>query len=201
VRVQGTHRQTSTPFEITADAVVLACHADQAAAVADPAVCPRTVGALRKIRFQPNTAYLHTDTGLMPRRRRAWAAWNYLSQGPLGTQADGAVSVTYWMNRLQSLDFQTPVLVSLNPLWAPDADKTLEVNHYAHPIFDGAAVQAQADLAGMNGEGYHWVAGAWMGFGFHEDGFRSGRLAAASVAAKLGLPSAEAPASLEAWAA
>lgn len=201
VRVQGTHRITHAPFEITADAVVLACHADQAAAIADPAACPASADALRKIRFQANTAYLHTDTALMPRRRRAWAAWNYLSQGPLGNHAHGAVSVTYWMNRLQSLDFQTPVLVSLNPLWTPDADKTLEVNHYAHPIFDEAAVQAQTELARINGEGCHWVAGAWMGYGFHEDGFRSGRLAAASVAAKLGLPPAEAPTPLQAWAA
>jgi len=199
--VQGTDRATHAPFELTADAVVLACHADQAAAVADPTACPRSVEALRKIRFQPNTAYLHTDNALMPRRRRAWAAWNYLSQGPLGAQAHGAVSVTYWMNRLQSLDFQTPVLVSLNPLWAPDADKTLEVNHYAHPIFDEAAVAAQSDLARINGEGHHWVAGAWMGYGFHEDGFRSGRLAASSITSTLGLPSAEAPAPLEAWAA
>jgi predicted NAD/FAD-binding protein len=201
LRVEGVDRSANTPFAFSADAVVLACHADQAAGLLDPGLCPQTLAALRKIRFQPNTAYLHTDTALMPRRRRAWAAWNYLSRGPLSTQTESAVSVTYWMNRLQSLDFQTPVLVSLNPLWAPDPQKTLEVNHYAHPIFDEAAVEAQSALARISGEGRHWVAGAWMGYGFHEDGFRSGRQAAESVVAALGLPSAQSSAPLAAWAA
>jgi predicted NAD/FAD-binding protein len=200
VCIQGVNRSADSAFEIHADAVVLACHADQAAGLLDPDFCPQTLEALRKIRFQPNTAYLHIDTALMPRRRRAWAAWNYLSEGPLSAQADSAVSVTYWMNRLQSLDFQTPVLVSLNPVTPPQADKTLEVNHYAHPIFDQAAVQAQTDLAKLHGEGRHWVAGAWMGYGFHEDGFRSGRLAAASVLNQLG-QSAAPTASTAAWAA
>jgi uncharacterized protein len=140
VLVRGRRGAGQDPFEIEADAVIHACHSDQAVRLIDPAQCPTSVGLLSKIRFQPNTAYLHTDSQLMPKRRRAWAAWNYLSQRPTDQSAESTVSVTYWMNRLQSLPFRTPVLVSLNPSRPPAEDKTLEVNAYAHPIFDTAAV-------------------------------------------------------------
>lgn len=185
VSVRGVRGSTQAPFEFMADAVIHACHADQARRLIDPGQCPLSARALSQIRFQPNTAYLHTDTALMPKRQRAWAAWNYLSRGPIGASDEGAVSVTYWMNRLQPLPFRTPVLVSLNPLQPPSEALTLEVNHYMHPIFDSAAVDAQKTLAVHNGESRHWFAGAWMGYGFHEDGFRSGRLAAASILASL----------------
>jgi predicted NAD/FAD-binding protein len=200
VLVRGRRGQGQEAFEIQADAVIYACHADQAVRCIDPKRCPTAVQWLSKVRFQPNTAYLHTDTRLMPKRRRAWAAWNYLSQGPVGSSCETAVSVTYWMNRLQSLPFRTPVLVSLNPLQPPAESRTLEVNQYAHPIFDAAAVQAQKQLSDSAGESLHWFAGAWMGYGFHEDGFRSGRLAAASVVKTLGLAPARSQ-SAEAWAA
>ncbi len=206
VVVRGQQGKTRQPFEITADAVIHACHADQAARLISATQCPASIRALSQIQFQPNTAYLHTDISLMPKRKRAWAAWNYLSEGPLETfgarspREAAAVSVTYWMNRLQSLTFKTPVLVSLNPLRAPSPASTLEVNHYMHPIFDSAAVNAQKDIARINGEARHWFAGAWMGYGFHEDGFRSGRLAAESLLQSLNqaLPRAKSP---EAWAA
>lgn len=200
VLIRGRRGAGQEPFEIEADAVIHACHSDQAIRLIDPAQCPTSFGLLSKIRFQPNTAYLHTDSQLMPRRRRAWAAWNYLSQRPSGPSVEGTVSVTYWMNRLQSLPFRTPILVSLNP-WRPPAEgKTLEVNEYAHPIFDTAAVQAQGALAQNHGESGHWFAGAWMGYGFHEDGFRSGRLAATSVMTALGKTHAAAQRA-QAWAA
>lgn len=200
VVVRGVRGSMRTPFSIVADAVIHACHADQAHRVIDPDQCPASARALSQIRFQPNTAYLHTDTALMPKRQRAWAAWNYLSRGPIGASDQGAVSVTYWMNRLQSLPFRTPVLVSLNPLQPPSEALTLEVNEYMHPIFDSAAVEAQKALAAQNGESRHWFAGAWMGYGFHEDGFRSGRLAATSVLAAL-QTGGRARGPSEAWAA
>ncbi len=159
------------------DEVVLACHSDQALALlADPTQDERDV--LGAIRYQPNRAYLHTDTRLMPRRRGAWAAWNYLSEGASASRADGrpepSVSVTYWLNRLQPLPCETPVLVSLNPLTPPDARTVLRTFDYAHPVFDLEAGQAQRRLAGIQGLRHTWFAGAWAGYGFHEDGLRSG---------------------------
>lgn len=152
------------------DHVVLACHSDQAMALlAD--LHPEERSVLQAIPYQPNRAWLHTDESLMPRRRTAWAAWNYLSDGD---PESPSVSVTYWLNRLQPLPFTRPVLVSLNPLKAPAEDRTIAVYDYEHPIFDQNAVAAQRRLAGLQGRRSTWFAGAWTGYGFHEDGLRSG---------------------------
>jgi len=154
----------------TFDQVVLACHSDQALALlADCSEEERAV--LAAIRYQPNRALLHTDPALMPARRRAWAAWNYLSDGQAGAPA---VSVTYWLNRLQPLPFQSPVFVSLNPLSEPDPATLIREIQYSHPIFDSAAGQAQRRLKSLQGRRNTWFAGAWTGYGFHEDGLRSG---------------------------
>lgn len=182
VVVHGVNKLQASKFSLSADAVILACHADQALKVIHAQTSPGIKKSLSAVRFQSNIAYLHTDLRLMPLRRRAWAAWNYMSYAPLEAQAfHSPISVSYWMNRLQPLKFKRPVIVSLNPAITPDEDKTIEVNHYTHPIFDDAAVKAQGLLRQQNGEGQHWMAGAWMGYGFHEDGFRSGRLAAESI--------------------
>ncbi|MBM3405946.1 MAG: FAD-dependent oxidoreductase [Betaproteobacteria bacterium] len=152
------------------DQVVLACHSDQALLLlADASDDERAV--LGAIRYQPNRALLHTDAGLMPARRRAWAAWNYLSDGRAGAPS---VSVTYWLNRLQPLPFRTPVFVSLNPLRAPRPSTLIQEFDYAHPIFDLAAGRAQRKLKAIQGRHHTWFAGAWTGYGFHEDGLRSG---------------------------
>ena len=152
------------------DQVVLACHSDQAMALlAD--LHPDEREILGAIPYQPNQAWVHTDLTLMPRRRRAWAAWNYLSDG--NTQSP-QVSVTYWLNRLQPLPYKRPVLLSLNPLTEPAADSVIARIEYEHPIFDQAAVAAQARLPGLQGARSTWFAGAWTGYGFHEDGLRSG---------------------------
>ena len=161
------------------DAVVLACHSDQSLALlADADAQERAV--LASVPYQPNKAWLHTDTRLMPRRRGAWAAWNYLSDGD--AQAP-SVSVTYWLNRLQPLPFTTPVFVSLNPLSVPDAAHTLACIDYAHPMFDRDAAQGQARLKQLQGRRQTWFAGAWTGYGFHEDGLCSGLAAAEGLAA------------------
>ncbi|MFZ9115661.1 MAG: FAD-dependent oxidoreductase, partial [Burkholderiaceae bacterium] len=176
--IAGQDPKTGLPFTLKADAVVLACHADQAAKILRGADHPAQP-LLHAIGFQPNKAYLHLDASLMPRRRAAWASWNYLSQ--TGQRASSAVSVTYWMNRLQPLVFSDDVFVSLNPHRPPDPNKTLEEVSYEHPIFNEAAVEAQTGLATMQGSQGVWFAGAWTGFGFHEDGFRAGKQAAESV--------------------
>jgi uncharacterized protein len=156
------------------DDVVLACHSDQSLALlADASVAERQV--LGAIRYHPNTAVLHTDASLLPRRRRAWAAWNY-ARATHGTQEQAAVCLHYLINLLQPLPWQQPVVVSLNPDPAclPAPHTVLGQYHYSHPVFDAAAVQAQAQLPALQGQGGVWFCGAWARYGFHEDGLSSG---------------------------
>jgi len=159
------------------DHVVLACHSDESLALLrDPEPDMRAV--LEAIRYQPNKAWLHTDTRLMPARRKAWAAWNYLSDGK---PESPEVSVTYWLNRLQPLPFETPVLVSLNPIVEPDPTQVIRTIDYAHPVFDLPAGRAQRRLPALQGRNGLWLAGAWTGYGFHEDGLASGLAVAEAI--------------------
>ena len=174
------------------DHVVLACHADQTLRLlTDADGTERSV--LSACRYQANRAVLHTDSRLLPRSRRVWSAWNYLSDRVSDRVSDqvsedpstrGAprVSVTYLLNRLQPLPVRTPVMVSLNPLHEPEPTHVLGEFDYAHPVFDARAVEAQRRLPALQGRGGVWFAGAWTGYGFHEDGLRSG-LAVASLLA------------------
>ncbi|MET3133979.1 putative NAD/FAD-binding protein [Oxalobacteraceae bacterium GrIS 1.11] len=159
------------------DAVVFATHAPTTLSLlVDANETERAI--LAGVRYQPNTAFLHTDISLMPRRRKVWAAWNYLSGAQSGGQRP--VCVSYWMNQLQALPFKTPVMVTLNPHVLPAADTMLAKFDYAHPIMDQAAVRAQQQLAQIQGASGIWYAGAWTGYGFHEDGLKSAlRIAAA----------------------
>ncbi len=170
------------------DEVVLACHADQALALLEqPSEAERSV--LGAFRCQPNRMVLHTDVALMPRRKAVWSAWNYLSDG--ARDHAQTVSVTYWMNRLQSLETKLPLLVTLNPLREPQANSIILERNYRHPQFDAAAMLAQERLPGIQGVDRVYFAGAWAGWGFHEDGIAS----AVRVAALLGItpPWAAAP--------
>jgi predicted NAD/FAD-binding protein len=159
--------------------VVLACHPDQALQLL-PAQWEHERALFGAIRYQPNRAVLHTDAALLPTRTRAWAAWNYEAHGG----PDAAVCVHYLLNRLQPLPVATPVIVSLNPVRAPRPDRVLGTYDYAHPVFDAAAIAAQRDLPGIQGRERIWYAGAWTGYGFHEDGAVSGLAAAAAVLAQ-----------------
>lgn len=156
------------------DAVILACHADQALALlADSDARERAI--LGDFRFQPNVAYLHRDPRLMPRRRRAWASWNHLSRTRNGARDETAeVCVSYWMNRLQPLPTTTDFFVTLNPFTPPDPALTCARIVYDHPVFDRSALEAQGRLSQLQGTGNCFYAGAWTGYGFHEDGLRSG---------------------------
>lgn len=162
------------------DQVVVAAHTDQALAVLhDPSPDERAI--LGAIRYRPNAVYLHRDTRLMPKRRRAWGAWNFLRGNGRG-EASGDVAVTYWMNALQHVDPDKPLFVSLNPPFEPDAALTFARYTCDHPQFDAAAFDAQARLDDIQGVNRTWFCGAWAGYGFHEDGLRSGL----AVAEKLG---------------
>ena len=151
------------------DEVVFACHADEALALlADPSDVERNV--LSSFRFTTNHAVLHTDKRFMPRRKHLWSSWNYLR----GDGDERALSLTYWMNSLQPLQTKTNVFVTLNPHleFAPGTVQ-YEVD-YEHPLFDARAIAAQRDLWQIQGNQHSWFAGAWMGYGFHEDGLQSG---------------------------
>ena len=162
------------------DHVVLACHSDQALALlADPS--SDETATLGAIGYAPNRAVLHTDASLLP-AERAWSAWNYESRtGELG--AEPQLCVHYLINKLQPLPFKTPVIVSLNPIREPRAGTVLREFSYSHPVFDQAAVQAQRALPSIQGARNTWFAGAWTGYGFHEDGLKSGLDAAARLTA------------------
>ncbi|WP_050417257.1 FAD-dependent oxidoreductase [Azoarcus sp. CIB] len=157
------------------DEVVFACHSDQALAILGGDATAGEREILAAVRYQPNRAVLHTDASLLPRRQGVWAAWNYAA-APGGESAEpvpGAVSVSYLINRLQPVPFDTPVVVTLNPVREPDPARVLASFDYAHPVFDAAAVAAQRALGGIQGVRRTWFAGAWTGYGFHEDGLKS----------------------------
>lgn len=163
------------------DQVIFACHGDQARAILGEDTDPRAAEVLSAFRYQKNQVFLHRDSALMPRRRRVWSSWNYLGQSGEG---GGPASVTYWMNRLQSLETETPVLVSLNPRQDPDPGKTWAQMSYDHPMFDATALAAQRELPGIQGRNGLWFCGSYCGHGFHEDGLQAGL----AVAAALGSP-------------
>jgi uncharacterized protein len=164
------------------DHVVIAAHSDEALKMlADPSAQERSI--LGAIRYAPNVAYLHRDPKLMPRRKRAWASWNFL-RWPRENSPLNDVAVTYWMNRLQNIDPSRPLFVSLNPPFAPDPDLTFGRYDYDHPQYDAAAFAAQKRIDAIQGRRHTWFCGAWHGYGFHEDGLRS----ALTVAEALGAP-------------
>ena len=163
------------------DTVVLACHSDQALALLKDARAEER-HLLGSVRYQSNRAVLHTDSSGLPDRRKAWSAWNYESDGG----QEPRVCVHYLINKLQPLPFSEPVIVSLNPLREPDPARVIGSYDYAHPVFDAAAIHAQAALALLQGRQYTWFAGAWTGYGFHEDGLRSGMAAADQILRRLG---------------
>ena len=178
-RDAGVHVTTDAGTEHF-DAVVLACHSDQALALLDdPSVEEREV--LGAIRYQPNDVVLHTDARFLPGVRPLWASWNYRIE--TGREADGA-TVTYWMNHLQHIDVPTPLLVTLNQTDAIGEGKVLKRLRYSHPIFDGPAVAAQARRSEISGVRDTWYCGAYWRYGFHEDGC----LSAAQMVRAMGVP-------------
>jgi predicted NAD/FAD-binding protein len=166
------------------DALVLACHAPQALALLGADASPQERALLAQFRTQPNVAVLHTDAGLLPKAHKAWAAWNF-ERSTDARDAAAPVCLHYLINRLQPLPFAQPVLVSLNPIRAPREGSVLARLAYAHPVFDSQAISAQGRLASIQGLKRTWFGGAWTGYGFHEDGLKSGLDVAQRVAAAL----------------
>jgi predicted NAD/FAD-binding protein len=168
------------------DKVILATHSDQSLAMlGDASRAEReTLGA---IRYQANRAVLHTDTSVLPRHRRAWAAWNY--QRSANARQDAAqVCLHYLINMLQPVPFTQPVVVSLNPVVEIAPSKIHASFDYAHPVFDVAAIRAQRQVDSLQGQNNTYFCGAWTGYGFHEDGLKSGLGVAALLMAELRTP-------------
>ena len=174
----GVWLQTAAGEELF-DRVVLAAHSDQALRLLrDPTEDEQRV--LGAIAYQPNVAVLHTDTRVMPAARAAWSAWNYERAQDDATE-DARVCLHYWINRLQPLPFAQDVIVSLNPVRQIDPAKVIQRIDYAHPVFDLAAMAAQQQVPALQGDKHRYFAGAWMGYGFHEDGLKAGRAAAQAL--------------------
>ncbi len=168
--------------EETFDHVILATHADQALMILGPEASAQERRVLGAFRYQENRAVLHGDAALMPKRRGAWASWNYLAEGE-DEEGGRQVSVSYWMNRLQSLPVASPVIVTLNPAREPAPDKVYGDHIYSHPQFDAAALRAQAQLPFIQGERRTWFCGSYCGNGFHEDGLEAGLAVARALGA------------------
>ncbi len=160
------------------DQVVLACHSDQALSLLDePSAAERQI--LGAIGWQDNDTLLHTDTRVLPRRRKAWAAWNaFIPEGPRD-----ACTVSYCMNHLQSIQSPHTFCVTLNGSDRIDPARVLARMRYQHPVYTHATVEAQKRKGEIQARNRTWYAGAWWGWGFHEDGMRS----AVEVAAGLGV--------------
>ncbi len=165
------------------DQMIMACHSDQALKILGEEASPHEKTFLGAIQYQANRAVLHTDTALLPINPKTWAAWNYASPGGHEKQiGQRPVSVSYLLNKLQPLPTDTPVMVTLNPWHEPDPARTFRQIHYAHPVLDGPAIAAQDSLKKLSGFNRTFYAGAWMGYGFHEDGFASAVRAASQLA-------------------
>ncbi|MDP3257797.1 MAG: NAD(P)/FAD-dependent oxidoreductase [Bosea sp. (in: a-proteobacteria)] len=166
----GVALETAEGERRTFDHVVIAAHADQALAMlSDPSADEKAL--LGAFRYSRNRAVLHSDETLMPRRRSAWASWNHLGDR---TTPDAPCAVTYWMNRLQGLETEKPLFVTLNPPRDLAPGSVLRDEMYEHPIFDGPVLAAQARLWSLQGGRNTWFCGAHFGSGFHEDGLQAG---------------------------
>jgi predicted NAD/FAD-binding protein len=148
----------------------MATHADQALAILDDS-SPLEDELLSAFRYGRNLAVLHTDESFMPKRRAVWSSWNYMGSR---NAVHHGVCVTYWMNRLQNIESEKPLFVTLNPPWPPRAGMLLHSEVYDHPIFDLKAIVAQRKLWLLQGERNTWFCGAYFGSGFHEDGLQAG---------------------------
>jgi uncharacterized protein len=170
------------------DRVIIATHAPQALALLRDA-SPREREVLGTFRTQANHVVLHTDASVLPANRKTWSAWNYTRGSQI--QESGRVCLHYLINKLQPIPFQQPVVVSLNPVEPIQPASVLQRFEYAHPVMDMAAIAMQPQLDDIQGVNHTWFAGAWMGYGFHEDGLKAGLAAARALLKQIHEPRRE----------
>jgi uncharacterized protein len=156
------------------DGVVIATHADQALRLL---ACPTTEEQrlLGAFQYSRNTAILHSDPTLMPKRRAVWSSWNHIGR----SDNDDCSTITYWMNSLQNIPHSAPLFLTLNPQRTPRNVRHSEI--YAHPMFDSAAIRAQRELWSLQGRQNTWFCGTYFGAGFHEDGLQAGLAVAEAI--------------------
>ena len=164
------------------DQVIMACHADEALAMIEKPT-QKEVEILGGFQYQDNHIMVHSDETFMPKTKKCWASWVYLSEGR--EDKSDAVSLTYWMNNLQDLNRDHPIFVTLNPGRRPDENKIMDEHVFSHPIFDLGAIQSQDRIREIQGQDNLWFCGAYQRYGFHEDGL----LSAVNVAKAMGISS------------
>jgi predicted NAD/FAD-binding protein len=177
INITGKNLKKQEGFSLKVDEIVFACHSDQTSRIIKTRREESEI--LSNITYQRNKGYLHEDISLMPKRKRVWSAWNYLSSQQQG-QAD-QISITYWMNRLQKLRTNRNVFVSLNPPREPKKSQITKELVYEHPVFDAKMIKAREKVNNFQGDKGFWYCGAWTGHGFHEDGFVSGKKIATEI--------------------
>jgi len=161
------------------DQVVFATHADITLKILGTSATAAERWTLGAFDYTPNEVVLHTDASFMPKRKAAWSSWNYL--GEKNAASEQQLCVTYWMNLLQVLKSKQDYFVTLNPLRPVDETKVLKRIVFDHPLFNAAAIQAQDQLAALQGGNRTWFCGAYFGSGFHEDGLQSGLAVAEAI--------------------
>ena len=160
------------------DHIVLACHSDQALnLIEDPS--KEELSYLSKIKYQRNNVWLHSDESFMPKNNLTWSSWNYIDLG--SDKTDEKLCVTYWMNKLQNLNTNDQIFVSLNPPKDPEHKKVYKNIKYSHPIFKHETIVGQKGLTSIQGKNNLWFCGAYHGNGFHEDGIKSGLFVAERI--------------------
>jgi predicted NAD/FAD-binding protein len=171
------------------DHVIFATHSDQALKLIGD-IHEQEFGILSSVKYQSNKVILHTDEKLLPENKKCWAAWNYTCS-LANDSTTQQVCVNYLINKLQPLPVEwndQPVIVSLNPVLEPKKNTIHAEIEYSHPIFDQTAVDAQTNLSLIQGHRNTWFCGAWTGYGFHEDGLRSGELVAEAISEIINRP-------------
>ena len=149
------------------DKVIMATHPDQTIRLIKN-LDKQSTDILSKFKYQKNTVYLHSDKNLMPKNKKTWSSWNYIS-----SKKEEKSSVTYWMNLLQKINYSLNVFVSLNPYIIPSKSLTYKKIIYEHPIFNSKTNEAQSKMIEIQGKNNIFYAGAWLKYGFHEDGIAS----------------------------
>jgi predicted NAD/FAD-binding protein len=152
------------------DDVIFACHADEALALIQDA-SQQEKEVLGAFKYQNNRVVVHRDTSFMPKRKGAWASWIYLSDSEIDKHP--SVSLSYWMNNLQNLKTDIPVIVTLNPAREPSREMVYDEHNFKHPVFTNATYDAQQKIDSIQGSNKYWFCGAYQRYGFHEDGLLS----------------------------
>ena len=162
-------------FEKEYDKIIFSIHPEKILEIKND-FDKKIIDILKLFKTSKNKAYLHSDDSLMPKNKKVWSSWNVFSDKEMNK-----VSLTYWMNKLQNINNNYPIFVTLNPLHIPDKRKVFEIIDYEHPIYDRNAIDGQQQLKSIQGYKNYWFAGAWTGNGFHEAGLLSSLMISKSL--------------------